>query len=112
LYGACTPCTAGGYDEIVITFQKLPTSNAGSDAVICEDGSYTITDASVADATGQEWSGGIDGSFDNVDLLLPTSSYYQQLILYLLLLKFVRTPLTVLLVMLLMGTKLLRFGLL
>ena len=72
LHGDATlPCIEGTSDMVKITIQLLPTVNAGSDATICENGSYTFADASAMDTSSLAWSGGT-GSFDNGDQLDAT----------------------------------------
>jgi hypothetical protein len=61
-------------DSKMLHIVSYPIVNAGSDAIICEGESYTVTDASIAGSFAAfVWVGG-DGIFDNPGLLAPT--YY------------------------------------
>jgi hypothetical protein len=69
-----SPCTTGDFDEIDVYIQLLPDVEAGPDATICEDGSYTITGATIANESGQYWGTAGDGTFADGTTLSPT--YY------------------------------------
>ncbi|MCF8364257.1 MAG: PKD domain-containing protein [Bacteroidales bacterium] len=69
---AINPCTNGGYDEMQIAIQPIPIVDAGADASIPEDETYTITDASASFYNFLEWTTTGDGDFDDNSLLYTT----------------------------------------
>lgn len=66
-----SPC--GGIEEstMVLTILKDPTADAGSDATICEDGDYFISDASVTGESNIVWTSPTNGSFNNPTIIDP-----------------------------------------
>jgi len=67
---AMTPCTADSLDSMDLTFSPLPTSDAGTDADICEDVSYQLS--GVATEYGSVlWTSSGDGVFDDDSSLTP-----------------------------------------
>lgn len=66
--GWVTPTT----DLMKLSFANEPTANAGSNATICETGSFTVYDATAAYYSSVSWTTGGDGSFTNGTTLTPT----------------------------------------
>ncbi len=60
-----------GSKDITITNSQGPVANAGSDATICYDGSYQVTDASASDYTSIKWTTAGNGTFDFDNILNP-----------------------------------------
>ncbi|MGB0260008.1 MAG: immunoglobulin-like domain-containing protein, partial [Flavobacteriaceae bacterium] len=60
-----TPANCGEQttDVKVITFVKNPVANAGMDAVICDQGSYLLGDATALNAASIVWTTSGDGTF-------------------------------------------------
>ncbi len=65
---AITPCLVDVSDDIMIEFQILPTSNAGSDGEVCETGSYQLN-GTVTNQSTNYWNTEGDGTFDDPFLL-------------------------------------------
>ena len=68
---AISPCSPDVTDDMVITIQALPTSDAGTNATICEDATHTLSGT----ATNQQsilWTSSGDGTFDNDASLTAT----------------------------------------
>jgi PKD repeat protein len=59
-------------DSVDLFLYKTPEVFAGTDVNICENSSYTITDAIVENYTTLNWSSEGDGSFNDNSLLSPT----------------------------------------
>lgn len=68
---AMNPCTGSDSDQMVLSIVNGPTVNAGSDASICESGTYLITDASAQNYSSYFWTTSGDGSFINSNTLNP-----------------------------------------
>ncbi|MDA3944045.1 MAG: PKD domain-containing protein [Bacteroidetes bacterium] len=58
-------------DQLTLTIQGNPAVNAGTDDVVCENGAYTLANATSLNTAGLLWQGG-DGFFDNPNLLNAT----------------------------------------
>jgi PKD repeat protein len=67
-----SPCSNTVTDEMTISFELLPTVEAGSSTTICEGNSYTIFDASVNNEASFIWTSTGSGLFNNTSLLNPT----------------------------------------
>ena len=67
---ATSPCSINTTDQMVITIQLSPTSDAGSDAVICENSSYSLSGVST-NYQSILWTSPGDGVFDDNTLLSP-----------------------------------------
>nr|NQU89935.1 hypothetical protein [Bacteroidota bacterium] len=68
-----SPCVISFEDIMLLTIEVLyPTANAGSNATICEDDSYTLSDASSTNYSAVSWTASGDGVFDNPTLVDPT----------------------------------------
>ncbi|MCP4088466.1 MAG: hypothetical protein GY746_01545, partial [Gammaproteobacteria bacterium] len=65
------PCTSTSSDDVVITIQLLPTADAGADATICEDASYTLP-GTASNYSTSLWTTTGDGTFDNDAILVAT----------------------------------------
>ncbi|MEI7422356.1 MAG: gliding motility-associated C-terminal domain-containing protein [Prolixibacteraceae bacterium] len=61
-------CNSTATDNMLLRLIPLPSANAGIDAVICQGGSYTVSGASVANASSYRWTASGSGS-----LSYPTS---------------------------------------
>ena len=66
-----TPCVNIVGDDVMIYINESPSITTGSDATICETGSYTISDFTAANYSSLSWTGG-DGTFDNAAIMAPT----------------------------------------
>ncbi|MFK5855854.1 MAG: hypothetical protein QM503_06965, partial [Bacteroidota bacterium] len=58
------PCASSDSSTMLINITEAPDVYAGADAVICENDTYTITDATLANYASFSWSGG-DGTFSD-----------------------------------------------
>ena len=66
-------CGNPSTDDVSIFIEPLPTVSAGSDAIICEDETYTFDNTvSATDFNGLTWSSQGDGTFDDNATLQPT----------------------------------------
>jgi len=68
---AINPCTINASDEASITIQLEPMVNAGSDAEICETGTYYLGSATAENYTTLSWGTSGDGGFDNPNIKNP-----------------------------------------
>jgi len=59
------PCTIIAVDQMELCFEPLPEVYAGSDGVVCEDGTFCMTEATATNATTVEWTTPGDGTFDD-----------------------------------------------
>jgi hypothetical protein len=64
-----SPCTNPFSDSKILTIQKAPIANAGADANVPPDSTYSTENAFVVNATSVIWSTSGDGVFDNAALL-------------------------------------------
>nr|NQU92841.1 hypothetical protein [Bacteroidota bacterium] len=67
-----SPCTVADTDCMTLTIQLLPIANAGEDKTICEDATYTLSDATAQNYSSVTWATNGDGSFDNENTVNPT----------------------------------------
>lgn len=58
-------CGAQSSDDVRINFIELPTANAGADATICDDNSYTLGQATAINYSAVTWTSSGTGTFDN-----------------------------------------------
>lgn len=65
------PCGTDAQDMMVLIIQALPTANAGADALICENESYTLA-GSASNQSTVNWSSAGDGVFDDATILNAT----------------------------------------
>ncbi|HZK09146.1 MAG TPA: T9SS type A sorting domain-containing protein [Bacteroidales bacterium] len=65
------PCTVAATECFTLTIQLGPEVFAGDDANICEGSTYTFADATAANYSSLEWTGGL-GTFDDPTALNPT----------------------------------------
>ena len=68
---ANNPCTSTATDDMLVIIHPAPTADAGPDATICENDSYTII-GSATDYLTVSWSTSGDGTFVNSNTLTPT----------------------------------------
>jgi len=68
---AIAPCGSDASDEMVLTFQELPFANAGPNATICENATYTLS-GSASNQSSVEWTTAGDGTFDDTGILNAT----------------------------------------
>lgn len=66
------PCTVSAEDFMILCFQAPPTVDAGDDATICEDGSFTTTPI-IENGGDVEWVSSGTGTWD--DNTLPNATY-------------------------------------
>ena len=67
---AIPPCTINASDDIVLTIQKAPTSDAGNDEIICKN--QTITLSGIAEnAQSVFWESNGDGIFSDEYIINP-----------------------------------------
>lgn len=62
------PCNTIATDMMVLTIQKLPVANAGSDAVCCSS-TYQLVHASAANYSSVNWTSSGSGFFNNSNLV-------------------------------------------
>ena len=62
------PCAAVAFDSIIITIQHLPFADAGTDATICEDETFTLQ-GTAANQNSVLWTSAGNGSFNDTTLL-------------------------------------------
>jgi len=68
---ATSPCATDTSDNMILTIQYPPTTNAGSDATICENNTHALSGT----ATNQQsilWTTSGDGTFDDAISLITT----------------------------------------
>ena len=68
---ACAPCSQSVQDCMILTIKALPIVNAGADATICEDGSFTPL-ATANNTCGLSWTTTGSGTFGNPGSLITT----------------------------------------
>ncbi len=66
------PCGTVATDDMLLSIEPLPTVEAGSSAVICEGGSFTIPDAAVSNALSLLWTSSGTGTFTDNSVLNAT----------------------------------------
>ena len=59
-------------DDVALTIIAPPTVDAGADGMICEGGTYTISDATATDAASYLWTHDGAGTLDDATILNPT----------------------------------------
>ena len=67
-----TPCLISDSDVVKITVYKQPDVFAGNDGVVCQGNSFSLSEATAADHSGLEWTGGIGAFVPNNHSLNPT----------------------------------------
>ena len=65
-------CGAQSSDDVRINFIELPTANAGPDATICDNNSYTLGLATATNYSSVTWTRSGTGTFDNNTIQNPT----------------------------------------
>ena len=58
-------------DDIVLTFIESPEAVAGSDEIICSDGTMELLEASATNYSSMEWTTSGDGSFNDFTAMNP-----------------------------------------
>jgi hypothetical protein len=53
---ATTPCSSEDTDDMILYFQLLPIADAGDDDTVCEDASYTLSDATAENYSSVTWT--------------------------------------------------------
>lgn len=66
-----SPCSVPATDEMVLTIVPLAVVNAGADAAICGNGTYTLADATASNYTSLLWTTSGDGVFSDATSLNP-----------------------------------------
>ncbi|MCX6235389.1 MAG: T9SS type A sorting domain-containing protein, partial [Bacteroidetes bacterium] len=64
------PCEVIESDEVIVTFEYQPTANAGPDATICANETYTLN-GTASNYSSITWTTAGDGSFSNIHILHP-----------------------------------------
>ncbi len=65
-----SPCAVSASDQMILTIKRLAVANAGSDATICEDATYTLNGAAQR-YSSVSWSTSGTGTFNNPSILKP-----------------------------------------
>ena len=65
-----SPCSVSASDQMILTIQRLAFANAGSDATICEDATYTMK-STAQRYSSVSWSSSGTGTFNNPSILKP-----------------------------------------
>ena len=65
-----SPCSVTASDQMTLTIQRLATANAGSNATICEDATYTLN-GTAQRYSSVSWSSSGTGTFNNPSILKP-----------------------------------------
>ena len=65
-----SPCSVSASDQMILTIQRLAFANAGSDATICEDATYTMK-STAQRYSSVSWSTSGTGTFNNPSILKP-----------------------------------------
>ena len=66
------PCTGVVSDGVVMNISNPSVANAGSDALICQTGTFTVSDASATNYVSLNWTTSGTGTFINAGTLTPT----------------------------------------
>lgn len=67
-----SPCSNSVTDDVVMTFHPKVTANAGPDATICSDNSFTFSSATASNNQSVTWSSTSTGTFTNGNSLTAT----------------------------------------
>ncbi|MDO9341080.1 MAG: PKD domain-containing protein [Bacteroidales bacterium] len=70
LEAASPPCLSG-FDQMELTFRRMPDVYAGYDATVDKGSSFQITTATVANYSSLAWSTSGTGTFDNIYIINP-----------------------------------------
>ena len=65
-------CSSNPFDTFILTIIKPATANAGADASVCQNGNYTINDASSINYTALNWTSTGTGTLTGGGTLTPT----------------------------------------
>jgi len=66
------PCTLPDTDCMTVIIQQLPGANAGTDATICETGTYLLSAASATNFSSVMWTGNVDNATALNPVYTPT----------------------------------------
>ncbi len=67
-----SPCTTAPSDYFILTIHEEVTVNAGADDAVCEDGTYTVTDAQAANYVLINWTSNGSGVLTGANGLNPS----------------------------------------
>ena len=67
-----SPCTVEHSDDMVLNFQLLPIADAGDDGTVCEDASYTLSDATTENYSSVTWTTDGTGTFTDPTIVGAT----------------------------------------
>ena len=67
-------CGTSPSDNMTLNLIPAPTANAGNDALVCEDASYTVSTASASNSVSLNWTHNGSGTITNSGTLTPTYS--------------------------------------
>jgi hypothetical protein len=67
-----TPCVGSATDAMLLTIQPNVLANAGTNAIICETETHTLSNASASNYASLLWSTSGDGTFSSKTILTPT----------------------------------------
>jgi membrane-bound lytic murein transglycosylase len=65
-----SPCNIFAQDELTLSIQQLATANAGANATICENSTFTLN-GQAAHYTTLQWTTSGNGNFNNTGILNP-----------------------------------------
>ncbi len=65
------PCTTNVTDDMTLTIEELPTANAGSNGIVCDDASYQLS-GSTQNQQSVLWTTSGDGTFDDATSNIAT----------------------------------------
>lgn len=68
------PCTAVVIDEMLLTIDKMPQANAGTDATICQTSNHPLAGVTANNYASLLWQTSGNGTFSNTQIKNPT--YY------------------------------------
>ncbi len=66
-----SPCTSNPSDSFTLTINRTPDGTAGADDVVCENNSYTVTDASASAYASINWTTNGSGILTGANTLNP-----------------------------------------
>ena len=72
-----SPCADSASDQMILTIKRLAVANAGSDATICEDATYTLN-GTAQRYSSVSWSSSGTGTFNNPSILKPVYTPSEQ----------------------------------
>jgi hypothetical protein len=69
---ATSPCTGSVSSNMTLNIVPVATANAGGNASVCSDATYTLSGATATNQSSVAWSTAGDGTFDNAALVNAT----------------------------------------